>query len=114
MSSPYKSALETEVQERNEKVNKLKRNLSKTHKKPMHEVKPPEGQKAKKTKLEEPVLLSSSEEEQDTETCMFCNELYLHSKAEDGWIQCSGCHGWAHEAFSNAEEDDTFICDFCA
>ncbi|KAG5865116.1 hypothetical protein JTB14_026833 [Gonioctena quinquepunctata] len=69
----------------NEKINKLKRNLSKTHKKHMHEVIPPRGRKAKKTKLEEPVL-SSSEKEQDTETGMFCNELYLHSKAEEGWI----------------------------
>ncbi|KAG5899380.1 hypothetical protein JTB14_036869 [Gonioctena quinquepunctata] len=71
--------------------------------KPIHEVKPPKGRKAKKTKLEEPVL-SSSEEEQDTETCMFCNELFLHSKAEKVGFS----------VVASEEDNDTFIGDFCA
>lgn len=60
--------------------------------------------------------MSSSEEEvQDiNEACVFCSELYYHSKGKEGCIQCSGCHRWAPEACSNAEEDDeTFVCDFC-
>lgn len=58
---------------------------------------------------------SSEDETEGGETCMFCNALYVDSKAGEGWIQCSGCQEWAHEACSNAEEeDDTFLCDFCS
>lgn len=109
-SSPYKAKLEAEEKEKNEK-NKPKKRLFETleKKRPAKKGKRQEGKKIKPEKLRE----SSSDEEQDA--CIFCNELYLHSKAKEGWIQCSQCHGWAHEACTNVEEeDDTFICDFCA
>jgi len=50
---------------------------------------------------------SSEDETEGGETCMFCNALYIDSKAGEGWIQCPGCQQWAHEACSNAEEGMT-------
>ena len=42
---------------------------------------------------------------------------YLHSMLEDydeDWIQCSSCHGWAHEAGADIPEClDNYICDRC-
>jgi hypothetical protein len=60
-------------------------------------------------------MSSSSEDEAETdEACIYCNALHLYSKSGEGWIQCSSCQGWAHEACTRAEEeDDTFLCDFC-
>ena len=55
----------------------------------------------------------SDNEDEKHEACIFCNALYLESKSGKGWIQCLSCQGWAHEACSRAEEDDTFLCDFC-
>lgn len=70
--------------------------------------------KNKKKKTNE-VSDSSSDEEEAEEACIFCNELYCHSKANEGWIQCRSCRGWAHEACSKCEEmDDDFECDLCS
>lgn len=69
----------------------------------------------KKSSVSQGWTSSSSEDEAEKdEACIFCNALYLESKSGEGWIQCSSCQGWAHEACSKAEEeDDTFLCDFC-
>ncbi|CAK8698551.1 unnamed protein product [Clavelina lepadiformis] len=46
--------------------------------------------------------------------CFYCNEMYSKSSENDGWIQCSKCMRWAHEACSGCnEEDDNFICELC-
>lgn len=56
---------------------------------------------------------SSSDEENDT-SCVYCNELYSSSVAHEGWIQCIQCKNWAHELCSGVDElDDVFICDYC-
>lgn len=58
---------------------------------------------------------SSDDDGEKEETCIFCNALHQDKKAGEGWIQCAGCQGWAHEACAKAEEeDDSFFCDFCA
>ncbi|CAK8681469.1 unnamed protein product [Clavelina lepadiformis] len=42
--------------------------------------------------------------------CFYSNEMYSKSSENDGWIQCSKCMRWAHEACSGCyEEDDNFI-----
>lgn len=65
-----------------------------------------------KEKCDKAVVDESFEETR--EACVFCNELYIDSKSGEGWIQCLHCKGWAHEACSNAEEnDDHFVCDLC-
>lgn len=116
-SSPYKAELEAEERvkiekEKNQKQNKPKRALFK--KSSEHNAVNPKVQKGKKRKVEE-TMISSDEEQNADDACIFCNELYTDSKGKEGWIQCGSCRGWAHEACSNAEEgDNIFICDFCA
>lgn len=76
-------------------------------------------EKKKKTQTQTSVsqgwMSSSSEDEDETnEACIFCNALHQNSSSGEGWIKCSVCQGWAHEACAKAEEeDDTFLCDFC-
>ncbi|KAG5893890.1 hypothetical protein JTB14_001075 [Gonioctena quinquepunctata] len=55
----------------------------------------------------------SDSDESDTD-CLYCNELYSCSKYREGWIKCSGCSRWAHEACAGCEnEDDRFVCEYC-
>lgn len=110
-SSPYKAELEAMEQEKNEKQNKLKRKLVKKPTEP--NPKYPKAKNEKKIKKNQDPL-SSDEEENSDDACIFCNELYIDSKHKEGWIQCSSCRGWAHEACSSVDESDVnFICDFC-
>lgn len=68
-----------------------------------------------KPTTQEWISSSSDDDSEREEACIFCNALHQYKKAGEGWIQCSGCQGWAHEACSKAEEeDDSFVCDFCA
>ncbi|KAG8252664.1 hypothetical protein J6590_052247 [Homalodisca vitripennis] len=58
--------------------------------------------------------LSSEDGFQEDLGCIYCNDIYSNSKSNEGWIQCSGCLGWAHEeCCGSEEEDDNFICDLC-
>lgn len=55
----------------------------------------------------------SDGDESDTD-CLYCHELYSCSKDREGWIKCSGCRRWAHEACAGCEEeDDCFECEYC-
>lgn len=55
----------------------------------------------------------SDSDESDTD-CLYCYELYSCSKDREGWIRCSGCSRWAHEACAGCEEeDDRFVCEYC-
>ena len=46
------------------------------------------------------------------EECFYCNEP--SSQSIDGWIQCSSCLRWVHDACAGVEdEDDNFVCEFC-
>lgn len=39
---------------------------------------------------------------------------YSTSKIDDGWIRCSACLSWAHEACAGCkEENDDFVCELC-
>ncbi|KAG5879430.1 hypothetical protein JTB14_026521 [Gonioctena quinquepunctata] len=55
----------------------------------------------------------TKEDESEEATCIFCSKLYFNSKAEEGWISCQHCEGWAREAGAGEDEDELFICDFC-
>lgn len=132
-SSPYKLELEQEENDRMEKQQKkggaLKRKIykvtgkdkpAKDKKKSKVTKKEPKviekGQKIIKKKQinREPMTSDEEDSEGNDEACLFCNGLYAESKSKEGWIQCLQCKRWAHEACSNAdEEDQSFICDFC-
>lgn len=74
----------------------------------------PTQKQGKKFKAKKITESSSEEEDEAGEACNFCNELFIDSKGKEGWIQRSGCSGWAHEACSNTEEEEeSFECDFC-
>lgn len=44
--------------------------------------------------------------------CPACEEEYKDPPDED-WIKCSSCEEWWHDACSNYEGTDKFICDYC-
>jgi len=93
-SLPYKRIIE---EKENEKKVKEQKNLRKIFKKSN------QPEKIKKSK----VLASTTTNIKDT--CVIC----LESNDED-WIQCSDCHGWAHEACADISEcSDNYICDRC-
>nr|CAD7261647.1 unnamed protein product [Timema shepardi] len=56
-----------------------------------------------KAKKKQPLNESSHTEKT---TCVVCLEDY-----DEDWIQCSSCHGWAHEAWADIPEClDAYIC----
>ncbi|GBM25281.1 hypothetical protein AVEN_45915-1 [Araneus ventricosus] len=58
--------------------------------------------------MEEPVI-SSDEEQESDDACIFCNDLYSNSKDREEWIQCNRYRCWAHEACSSAEEGESLM-----
>lgn len=47
---------------------------------------------------------------QSTDACFYCSEAY----AEGGWIQCTECKRWAHDACAGVDDATTdFVCEFC-
>lgn len=47
--------------------------------------------------------------------CLYCLEEYGASRMDEGWVQCMGCKGWAHEGCTgyDSEELDDFLCMGC-
>ncbi|KAG5893039.1 hypothetical protein JTB14_026591 [Gonioctena quinquepunctata] len=55
----------------------------------------------------------SDSDESDTD-CLYCNELYSCSTDREGWMKCSSCSRWDHEACAGCDdEDDRFVCEYC-
>ncbi|KAJ8872456.1 hypothetical protein PR048_026060 [Dryococelus australis] len=96
-SSPYKAEFEAEERERNTEKCVKKPGLFKR----ANDLANPKAKKCKKRKVEEPAMSFEEEEEYKEEgemyeACIFCNELFIHSKDQDTWIQCTSCQGWIH------------------
>lgn len=119
-SSPYKNELEQEIKKK--KDTERKKSEKKVKNKPVNKKEDKDkgtaslkGKTILKNKSEKSKdeSTSSSESESDPD-CLICGESYINSVSGEGWIKCSGCLQWAHEACSGVEEvEDDFICDFC-
>ncbi|CAK8696636.1 unnamed protein product [Clavelina lepadiformis] len=67
--------------------------------------------KVSRSSMQQKDTVDESDNNVDAE-CFYCNKMYSKSSENDGWIQCSKCMRWAHEACSGCnEEDDNFICE---
>lgn len=56
---------------------------------------------------------SNIEDDSDA-TCIYCNDLYTHTKPGDIWFCCQNCKKWAHaECAGIAPKTKNFICELC-
>ncbi|KAB0805315.1 hypothetical protein PPYR_02285 [Photinus pyralis] len=107
-STPYKNMLEEEKLKKDEAEEKKKQN-----KKPKLANKENVNPKQRTKKKEKVNEISSDSDASDAE-CIFCCETYTNAKDGEGWIKCSKCLRWAHDACAGVEEDeDHFTCDLC-
>jgi hypothetical protein len=77
-------------------------------------------QRQRKTvkKVEKPVKNdddASSDSESSEENCIYCQEIFPHSKAGQVWVKFSLCGYWAHDACAGVEEEnwDEYGCNMC-
>lgn len=130
-SSPYKLELQTAKKEKEEKEKskevrrvaraqkkKEKEEKGKTTKRKLNTTKAvvsKVGTKYQKGKCARQLQFDEQCDSDGSDTdCLYCNELYSCSKDCEGWIKCSGCSRWAHEACAGCEEeDDRFVCEYC-
>ena len=95
-SSPYKTALESKLQQQKPKAKHIQKTKAPTKK-----------GKSKATRNNKKKPLSSSSDE-ETWLCIVCGELFV----ENGeWVQCQGCRKWAHEDCSPGTP--VFFCQNC-
>ncbi|CAK8676843.1 unnamed protein product [Clavelina lepadiformis] len=101
-SSPYKKQLAAT----NRSQSAVSGNSSKTSSSKKRSMKKA---KVSRSSMQQKDTVDESDNNVDAE-CFYCNEMYSKSSENDGWIQCSKCMRWAHEACSGCnEEDDNFI-----
>ncbi|CAK8696638.1 unnamed protein product, partial [Clavelina lepadiformis] len=55
--------------------------------------------KVSRSSMQQKDTVDESDNNVDAE-CFYCNKMYSKSSENDGWIQCSKCMRWAHEACS--------------
>jgi len=115
-SSPYKAELVAAKEEKEEKERQKKIKLELKKEKGVVKKQQNRKQVCEKTKTK-PVyqkLFRDSDSDTSDVDCLFCGSYFSKSKDKEGWIRCSGCHQWAHEACAGCEEDDDdFVCDIC-
>lgn len=115
-SSPYKAELEAAKAEKEikETVKKIKQEKKEEKKKLANKKKKPVKEKRKPKVANRALFVESSDSDESDVDCLYCQDLYSKSKQSEGWIRCSGCHKWAHEACAGCEEEDNdFNCDLC-
>lgn len=42
--------------------------------------------------------VDDDDNDEEEVACLYCNELYKHSKSNETWIRCNFCKKWAHTA----------------
>ncbi|KMQ81609.1 golgin imh1 [Lasius niger] len=116
-SSLYKSDLITATEEKKdkEKRKKIKLELRKEKDKKKKEAKTKKVEGKKKSKVTNRALCEDSDDSDVSDAdCLFCGDYFSKSRENEGWIRCSSCLRWAHEACAGCdEEDNDFICDVC-
>lgn len=130
-SSPYKQELEEKENNKKNKVEKAKVNLSKLENVEKNKTKKVQNKKGKvrKSKKEDSDTdtsasyrsASSDEEElfeepfepieQDAE-CFFCNGKFSEDVKGEQWVMCLMCDHWVHSECAGYEAG-TYICDYC-
>lgn len=112
-STPYKEELEEAAAKRvpNKKKDGVKRKIGNEIE--TNRIAKKKRNPSKKLPINKVDSDSSSDENSDVE-CLYCNEYW--SKSIEGWIACSACHKWAHNACAGVDsEDDEFVlvCEHC-
>lgn len=65
-------------------------------------------------KREEASDLGGEDDENDV-ACLYCNERYLLSASNEGWMQCGDGQNGIYEQCRKADEnDEMFISEFCS
>jgi len=126
-SSPYKKklldksskkpnakqeAVKVGVRQKDKKCSKLK-TKKKTCREDKRRGRKPGKVKAPKPKSK-PKTKKTKESNADTADyyCVICGEIYVDPPTET-WLQCQSCAGWCHEACTDGEGSQGFICDLC-
>ncbi|XP_030757332.1 uncharacterized protein LOC115883165 [Sitophilus oryzae] len=116
-STPYKEELEAAAAAKkvSQKMKEgVKRKIiGKENKSKASNIKKVKRNPSKKVSIKKVDSDSSSDETSDVE-CLYCCEYW--SKSVEGWIACSACHKWAHNACAGVDsEDDEFVlvCEQC-
>lgn len=74
------------------------------------------GTSTKRPALKRPKVSKASlndDKENEDAACIYCNELFSLSRRGEGWIKCTQCFQWAHEACVGAEGAAVFVCELC-
>lgn len=79
-----------------------------------------EGRKAKRkvhytnVTNEEDTIEAFEDDGSEDVACIYCNELFSHSKAREKWIRCQKCSSWCHnECAGVAYKCKMFVCELC-
>lgn len=112
-STPYKEELEEAAAKKVPKKKKegVKRNIA--NESQISSIAKKKRNPSKKLSINKVDSDSSSDENSDVE-CLYCNEYW--SKSVEGWIACSACHKWAHNACAGIDSDDdecVLVCEHC-
>ncbi|KAG5878111.1 hypothetical protein JTB14_017978 [Gonioctena quinquepunctata] len=72
--------------------------------------------RAQKMKEKEEKGKTTTSKRKTTKTVSKAGKKYKKGKCgvkdREGWIKCSGCSRWAHEACAGCD-DDRFVCEYC-
>lgn len=116
-SSPYKRDLETAKAEKEEKEKQKKVTLKvkrENNQKNLQKKKVKCKGKKDSAMAKRALFEDSGDSDASDVDCLYCGDYFSKSKGNEGWIRCSGCLLWAHEACAGCEEeDDEFICEIC-
>lgn len=63
---------------------------------------------------DEPEPFVNDDEDDSDVPCIYCNDLFSHSRSREKWIRCQQCKQWAHaECAGVSMKIKCFICEAC-